>query len=141
EAYLATLLVGATPVPLHPPSNPRFLENYANEQGAILRETNASALIIPRTLRPLSRILRSLAPDLLGAFDAARLRAEGKRTWIDLPGPTLAAPALIQMTSGATGTPKPVAISHAALIAHIRALGERLELRAGDAVASCQPLA
>jgi len=141
EAFLAIQLAGATPVPLYAPGPANHLEDHTNEQGAILRETGTSALVTTPALRPLSRILRAVAPDILDAFEPESLRAEGRRTWADLPGPTLAAPAFVQMSSGATGAPKPVAVSHEALLANLRAVGERLELRGGDAVACCLPLA
>ena len=137
EAFLGVQLAGATPVPLYGMANAGRLDEYANQQGAILREIGATALVIDSAQRGLSRILRALAPDLLGAFEPERLRAEGKRTWVDLPGPTLAAPAFVQFTAGVTGVPKAIAVTHEALLADLKAVGERLELQPGDAIDCC----
>jgi hypothetical protein len=49
--------------------------------------------------------------------------------------------ALIQFTSGSTGDPKGVALTHAGLLANLRAFGERVGVQASDAVVNWLPLA
>ncbi len=48
--------------------------------------------------------------------------------------------ALIQYTSGSTGSPKGVALSHANLLANIRAFGEAFELTGDDVGVTWLPL-
>ena len=49
-------------------------------------------------------------------------------------------PALIQYTSGSTDQPKGVLLSHANLLANIRAVVDRLEVKPNDVVVSWLPL-
>ena len=49
-------------------------------------------------------------------------------------------PALIQYTSGSTGDPKGVLLSHANILANVRAIGEALEIHPGDVGVSWLPL-
>lgn len=49
--------------------------------------------------------------------------------------------ALVVPTSGSTGTPKGVVLAHDALIAHARAVHERLDVGPGDRWLACLPLA
>ena len=48
--------------------------------------------------------------------------------------------ALIQYTSGSTGDPKGVVLSHANLLANIRAMGEAIEASSNDVFVSWLPL-
>ena len=48
--------------------------------------------------------------------------------------------ALLQYTSGSTGNPKGVVLTHANLLANIRAMGEALQVSSGDVVVSWLPL-
>jgi 1-acyl-sn-glycerol-3-phosphate acyltransferase len=49
-------------------------------------------------------------------------------------------PAVIQYTSGSTGDPKGVLLSHANILANIRAIGEAVQIRPGDVEVSWLPL-
>jgi acyl-CoA synthetase (AMP-forming)/AMP-acid ligase II len=73
---------------------------------------------------------------------ADQLHAEGG-TARDAGPPAKVGPedlGLIQYTSGSTGDPKGVTLTHANLISNVRAIGEAVEVGADDVVVSWLPL-
>jgi 1-acyl-sn-glycerol-3-phosphate acyltransferase len=136
--FLGVLLAQAVPVPIYPPFRADRMEEYATRQAGILRNAEAVLLITTGRGETLVQLLRPLAPSLLGVVDAAGLGRRGA------PRPALprggAHPALIQYTSGSTGDPKGVLLSHGNLLANIRAVGQALKVGPGDSGVSWLPL-
>ena len=137
-AFFAVLFCGAVPVPIYPPFRLAQIEDHLRRQAGILSNAEASALITNAEIRVVGNLLYGLVsalqhivtiPDL---SDAAPISA-----------PLPAAPdavALIQYTSGSTGDPKGVVLSHANLLANIRAMGAVLKASSADRVVSWLPL-
>jgi 1-acyl-sn-glycerol-3-phosphate acyltransferase len=139
-AFAGTLLAGAIPAPIYPPIRADRIEEYAERQGAILSNAQAKLLVTFREGAGVARLLRPRVQSLDGVVTAAQLLAARNS---DLPLPGLGHGddvALLQYTSGSTGDPKGVTLSHSNLLANIRALGEALEVRQNDVGVSWLPL-
>ncbi|MGB6546836.1 MAG: AMP-binding protein [Candidatus Acidiferrales bacterium] len=139
-AFAGVLLAGAVPAPIYPPIRADHIEEYADRQSAILSNAQAKLLVTFREAASVARLLRPRIPSLDGVVTAAELLAERSS---DLPLPGLGHGddiALLQYTSGSTGDPKGVTLSHNNLLANIRALGEALDVRPNDVGVSWLPL-
>ncbi len=138
-AFFGVLYAGAVPVPIYPPMQRSQIEDYARRQAGILRNAGARLLItVPEALR-LGSILQGLVATLSSVDSAATLSARAS----EVPLPNLqngSATALIQYTSGSTGEPKGVVLSHANLLANIRGIGRAVEASSADVFVSWLPL-
>ena len=118
DAFFGVLLAGATPVPLYPPVRLGRLAEYHERTAAMIRAVGARLVLADATVRRLlGEVVERSRPDL------------GCRTLADLEGgrPTSEAVdetalALVQFSSGTTVDPKPVALSHRAVVAQTRLL-------------------
>jgi fatty-acyl-CoA synthase len=148
-AFAGILLAGGIPVPLYPPFRADRIAEYATRQANILRNAESRFLITFRQAHGLARLLQSRVPSLRGVLNAERLsagpiREEPSREW--RPVKNLAHHArgddiaFLQYTSGSTGDPKGVTLTHANLLANIRAIVAGLEVKENDVVVSWLPL-
>jgi 1-acyl-sn-glycerol-3-phosphate acyltransferase len=137
-AFFGALLAGAVPVPIYPPFRPDRIEEYARRQLAILDNAEARLLVTFARAERVAGLLRSRAPALAAVTSVDELVRPGARPpALRLTG---GEPALIQYTSGSTGEPKGVLLSHANLLANIRAIGEAIDIRPDDIGVSWLPL-
>ena len=137
-AFFGVLYAGAIPVPIYPPFRPTQIEDHLRRQSGILRNAEASLLITNEQVGAVGLLLQGLVASLRLVVTAEDLAAAEP-----LEAPLPATPdtiALIQYTSGSTGDPKGVVLSHANLLANIRAMGQALEASSEDVVASWLPL-
>ncbi len=139
RCFFGILFAGAVPVPMYPPARPNQIEEHLRRQAGILRNCEARVLITFDRVRPLARMLAGLVPTLAHVSTPDALAAAGNTP---LPPHPLrsAALGLIQYTSGSTGDPKGVALSHANLLANIRAWGRATALGPQDVCVSWLPL-
>ncbi len=138
-AFFGILYAGAVPVPIYPPMRLAQLEDHLRRQTGILRNAGARLLITLPEGGRLAGLLRAQTEFLEGFETVASLDAGSAST----PLPQVADPdsgALIQYTSGSTGDPKGVLLSHANLLANIRAMGEVMEASSEDVFVSWLPL-
>jgi 1-acyl-sn-glycerol-3-phosphate acyltransferase len=137
DAFFGVLLAGAIPAPIYPPARPAHLEEYAARQVKILDNAQARLLVTFADVERVAGLLRSRVRSLTAVTTLPRLGTGSGA----LPGAAGADdPALIQYTSGSTGDPKGVLLSHANLLSNIRALGRALGVGPGDAAVSWLPL-
>ncbi len=136
-SYYAALLVGAIPVPIYPPARIEQIEEHLRRHARILDNAQAKVIITVREARPLAALLRrqvaSLA-DIVTTHDLDRepvpILYRGRANDI----------AFIQYTSGSTGDPKGVALTHANLLANIRAMRDTARVTSADVFVSWLPL-
>ena len=139
EALLGTMLAGAIPVPLASPMTFGGPERYLRNLVTILDDAGATALITDARMR-----------DAAAADDEVRRRLATVITPADLGGaapldprlPSLGArdTAFLQYTSGTTGRPKGVVVSHGALVANAFAIAHGLAIGPHDVGVSWLPM-
>jgi 1-acyl-sn-glycerol-3-phosphate acyltransferase len=142
-AFLGIWLAGGVPVPIYPPFRASGIDEHLRRQALILENARAGLLVATAaTARP-GRWLRSALPHLREVVTVAELADPATpSTPAELPRLAIAPSeiALVQYTSGSTGDPKGVVLSHANLIANIRAFGGAAEARSTDVFVSWLPL-
>jgi 1-acyl-sn-glycerol-3-phosphate acyltransferase len=138
RSFHGILIAGAIPVPLYPPVRLARLEEYLLRQAGILDNARARCLVTIPQAMPVARVLRTRAPSIRDVTTPRELARAGRAAEAAAGGAD--DPALIQYTSGSTGDPKGVLLTHANLLANIRALAARVELQPTDVGVSWLPL-
>lgn len=137
-AFYGILLAGAVPVPIYPPFRPSQLEDHLRRHATILSNCNAVSMITVTDAKPVARLLKSQLDTLHHILTVRDLMETG--TQYERPVITPQDIAFIQYTSGSTGNPKGVVLTHANLLANIRAMGERVDANSNDVFVSWLPL-
>ena len=137
-SFFGILMAGGIPVPLYPPARPAQIEDHLRRHVGILGNCRAAMLITIPEAKTVALLLRSqveslqqvLMPDDLAGGDAGFTPLPAN------PGDI----AFLQYTSGSTGNPKGVVLTHANLVANIRGMGEAVQASANDVFVSWLPL-
>jgi acyl carrier protein len=138
-AFFGILYAGAVPVPIYPPTRLSQLEEHVRRQAGILGNAGACLLITMPEGRRLAGLLKALVETLEAVDCVADIESAASEA--DLPPPSDPnSMALVQYTSGSTGDPKGVVLSHANLLANIRAMGDVMQASSADVFVSWLPL-
>lgn len=136
--FCAIVLAGGVAVPIYPPTRAAQIQEHLQRQANILANAGARLLIAPQEAHALNWLLRGRVPSLAAIVTPAQLAAEsGTHALPERSGQDLV---LMQYTSGSTGQPKGVELSHANLLANIRAMGRALSVDGRDTFVSWLPL-
>ncbi len=135
--FFGILYAGGVPVPIYPPARPSQLADHLRRQAGILDNARCRFLLTVKQAVPLAGLLRAQVESL----EAVLVTAE-------LDGPSIVHPpslgaedlAFLQYTSGSTGSPKGVMLTHRNLLANIRADGAAIEAGSSDVFVSWLPL-
>lgn len=137
-SYFGALYAGAIPVPLYPPARPTQIEEHLRRHRGILQNAGAKILITIPEVKTIALLLKAQVETLAVVETAQELFG---RTENCIAVPLKSSDiAFIQYTSGSTGDPKGVVLSHANLLANIRAMGQAIEVSASDVFVSWLPL-
>lgn len=136
--FFGILMAGGIPVPLYPPYRREEIADHLRRQAAILSNAETKLLITVPAAKRLDPLLLSLVPSLEAIATPDEL-AHGAAEPA-LRGAKPDATALLQYTSGSTGQPKGVILTHANLLANLRALGEAAAITPEDVFVSWLPL-
>ena len=137
SSFFGIMLAGGIPVPIYPPSRLTQLGEHLQRHAGILNNAEASFLITVPQAKAVAALLqkdvRSLN-DILTPADVDRS-----------PHPLYYRPraediAFLQYTSGSTGDPKGVILTHANLLANLRTMGQATGVGSQDIFVSWLPL-
>ena len=136
--FFGILIAGGIPVPIYPPARLNQIEDHLLRHVRILSNCDAVMLITVPEAKPVARLLQA---QLMNMHTVTTPTAISSRSGIPLrPKIRSDEIAFLQYTSGSTGTPKGVTLSHANLLANIRAMGSRLKVNSADVFVSWLPL-
>ena len=148
--FAGILLAGGIPVPIYPPFRADRIGEYAARQSNILRNAEAQFLVTWRQAEGLARTLQPRVPSLREVLNAQRLAngqpadAAPSTEWRPVEHLSHRASsddiAFLQYTSGSTGDPKGVILTHANLLANIQAIVGGIHIEADDVAVSWLPL-
>jgi fatty-acyl-CoA synthase len=123
DAFFGALMAGAVPVPLYPPVRLGRLGEYHRQTAAMIRAAGARLVLADARIRRLLGQAVAEARPALGCLTLAGLAAAAGP--VRAREPHRPAPddlALVQFSSGTTVDPKPVALSHRAILAQVETL-------------------
>ena len=138
STYFGILLAGAIPVPIYPPARASQLEDHVLRHTGIVCNAGAVLLVTVAEAMVVARLLQARVPGLRHVATPQQLaQGPGTPTPVVVRGDDIA---FIQYTSGSTGNPKGVALTHANLLANIRAMAQAIEATPRDVFVSWLPL-
>jgi acyl-CoA synthetase (AMP-forming)/AMP-acid ligase II len=123
QSFFGVLYAGAVPVPLYPPFRLGRLDEYHQKTAAMLSAVGATLVVTDERIRRLLGVAVERSAPRLGCVTASKLGGS-KKVEIDVSAGDLA---LIQFSSGSTSDPKPVALTHANLLANLAAISQYCE--------------
>ena len=138
--FYGALLAGLVPVPLYPPVRPSQLEDHLRRQVRILDNCQAPVLVTVPEARTAARLLKSQVDTMRWVVTLEELRTASAGTPKVVHHGAGTDLAFLQYTSGSTGQPRGVALSHDNLLTNLRAMLRSVEAGSEDTFVSWLPL-
>lgn len=136
--FMGILLAGGIPVPIYPPFRMNQLEDHMRRHSAILQNCEAKIMVIIPEAKRFAQVLRAQVESMHTLTTVEELTS-GTATYNKYT-PVANDIAFLQYTSGSTGNPKGVMLTHANLLANVRVLGETVNIKSTDVIVSWLPL-
>jgi len=137
-AYLGILIAGGVPVPIYPPARLTQIEEHVRRHAGILANAEVAMMITINEARPVAKLLEAHVASLRHIVTPAELMREARApVRVPVQGADIA---FIQYTSGSTGNPKGVVLTHANLLDNIRAIGGITGIKPDDVFMIWLPL-
>ena len=137
-AFFGISLAGGIAVPIYPPAQASKIEEYVNRQVGILRNADVRLLISFGRVQAVSHVMRLGLPGVREVITVGELRQRGRARRAGDVDP--ADIFFLQYTSGSTGDPKGVTLTHSNVLANVRGIGWGVAATPEDAVVSWLPL-
>lgn len=140
-SFWGTLFAGATPVPAYPPVSLHQLPVFREKLARMAAVVGARMVVMPEALRAVltpegdQRIAEATVVTPEEVWQAA-----GVGPWQDAVRPTADDLALIQFSSGSTGDPRAVCLTHRNILTNVRAFLSRVHMQPEDVIVSWLPL-
>lgn len=139
--FYGVLLAGGVPVPLYPPARLTTIEDHMSRHVGILKSAGATIMVTVPEAKPLAYLLRAQVESLHTVLVPADLESGGAGgAGFTRVRPKPGDMGFLQYTSGSTGNPKGVVLSHANLMANVRAMGAAVSANPEDVFVSWLPL-
>ncbi|MDH3379316.1 MAG: AMP-binding protein [Gammaproteobacteria bacterium] len=138
DSFYGVVLAGAIPAPIYPPVRRSQLEDHLARQSTILNNCQPKVLITVDEAKSLAHLLQAQVPVLRRVVTPQELLQIDAN--YQSPAVREEDIAFLQYTSGSTGNPKGVVLTHRNLLANIRADGEHIKANDQDVFVSWLPL-
>jgi acyl carrier protein len=137
-SFYGVLLAGGVPVPLYPPARLTTIEDHMTRHVGILKSAGAALMITIPEAKALAWLLRAQVESLRAVLMPSDLEGGGA-DFAPLRGKS-GDIGFLQYTSGSTGSPKGVVLSHANLLVNVQAMGKAVSAGPDDVFVSWLPL-
>jgi len=135
--FYGTLLAGGIPVPLYPPARLTTIEDHLTRHVGILKSCGAALMVTIPEAKPIAWLLRAQVESLRAVMVPADFSSDSSFIPVKATSGQIG---FLQYTSGSTGQPKGVVLTHANLLANVRAMGKAARTTSADVFVSWLPL-